>query len=304
MHAFFAIDFSRTPVEKELKTPVHLVSYADGPDYFHQNQRMLTYSALQKGVSHIFNYRRDFIDTDFYKKNKYILDQKSGVGAWLWKPWVIMITLQKIPENAVLLYCDSGFIIKRDITPLLDLLKNHDMALAAYSKEEGGLLGQLTKKEALTKTGCDTTACRKAPLIWAGFLCMRNTPRTRAFIHQWLTYCQDPDLILPHTKFAQQRHQYDQSLLSITYFKNPQGITLVNAEKTGFNNILRWHHRNNLVMGEDSLMLKLENGIKGWERKIIDSSLSKMWARWIYKFSRQSPEAPQPIKVLEVGEYS
>ncbi len=299
MHAFFMSDLSKTPLENEIKEPVYLVSYADGPEVFLKNQKMLVYSGLQKGISYFFNYRRHFIDADFAARNKTLLSQKAGAGLWLWKPWAIMKTLKQVPENAYVVYCDSGFIVKGDMTPLLYLLKNHDMVLAAYSKEEGGTLGQLTVKETRIATGCDTPAAYEAPVIWAGLLIMKNTTITRRFIQQWLDYCQREELILPHTTFPNQRHQYDQSLLGITYFKNPQHIALVNAEQVGFNNILRWHHRNNATVEKDSLMLKLDNGIKGWERKIIDSAFFKKIADWIYALRENSSLADDTVKVLE-----
>lgn len=300
MHAFFVIDISKAPLEDELKEPVYLVSYADGPEVFHKNQKMLVYSGLKKGISHFFNYRKELIDPVFFEKNKSILTQKSGAGAWLWKPWVIMNTLKQVPENALVVYCDSGFVIKKNITPLLDLLKTNHLVLAAYTKEVGGVLGQLTKKEARIQTGCDTQACYNAPVIWAGMLFMRNTPVTRHFIQQWLNYCQQEDLILTHTKFKNQRHQYDQSLLGITYFKNPQGVVLVDGAHIGHNNILRWHHRNNPQVEKDSIMLKLDNGLRGWERKIIDSAIFQKIADWIYAFKKNPSSSPlEMVSIVE-----
>jgi len=77
MRAFFLTDLSKIPLEKELKEPVYLVSYADGPDVFHKNQKMLVYSGLQEGISYFFNYNKKLIDPKFLEKHKDILSKKA-----------------------------------------------------------------------------------------------------------------------------------------------------------------------------------------------------------------------------------
>jgi hypothetical protein len=37
--------------------------------------------------------------TEYYKKNKFILDQERGGGFWCWKPYVIYETLNKLNNN-------------------------------------------------------------------------------------------------------------------------------------------------------------------------------------------------------------
>ncbi|MEI8320731.1 MAG: hypothetical protein WCG05_01815 [Alphaproteobacteria bacterium] len=280
MHAFFVGDLSKAPLQQEITEPLYLVSYADGHEVFHKNQKMLTYSALKKGVSYIFNYKRHLIDPVFVKSHQRIFDHKSGAGAWLWKPWVIMNTMKQAPENAYILYCDSGFMIKGNLSPLLELLKTHDVILAEYNREIFGFLGNRIKLEALIKANCQTKPCQESRLIWAGFLLVKNTPTGRKFIQQWLDYCSDEDMILPDSKLGG-RHMYDQSLLSLTYAKNPQGVVLVDAEGVGHNNILKWHHRKSDEFVNHSLMLKLDLGLRGWERKIIDSWVIRKIANWV-----------------------
>ena len=96
-------------------TPIYLISYADGPEIYKKNQAGLVQSALNKGFSHFINYRKSQLSQDFKENNKEILSLKKGAGYWLWKPWVILNTLENIPENAIVIYADTGFVFKKHI---------------------------------------------------------------------------------------------------------------------------------------------------------------------------------------------
>lgn len=283
LKTFFCSDISKTPLNENINKPAYLISYADGNEVFFKNQKMLAYSALKKGFSFILNYRKQSIDPSFIRKNQVIFNEKAGAGAWLWKPWIINHALSHAPEGALMLYCDSGFFIKGDLSPLFDLLEKSDMVLAQYSEEHAGLLKKSCKKEAFLKTGC--AKCPKANALMAGFILMKNTARTRSFIKKWLTLCQDPDLILGHSKSqGHAHHSYDQALLGIVAVQNPQGITFVNAEDNFHKNILKWHHRkNNDLLTQDGLLARVERKLSGFERKILDSFPFKLLAYAFYK---------------------
>lgn len=307
VRAFFLVDISTAPLEKEVKKLIYLVSYADGADVFHKNQKILAYSAIQKGFSGIFNYKKHLLDPNFLKKHALLFDKGGPAAYWVWKPWVIMDVLKKIPENAYVFYCDSGFMIKGDIDPLLHLLDKHHMVLMAYTnKKMFGTLGQSTKREALIKTGCDTKECFDSPLIWAGMLFMRNTPDTRHFIQTWLNYCERADLIMPVSNAGWVEHpnkhafhHQDQSLLSITYYQHPTGIALVSDEDL-VDHVFKWHHRHAGERDKESLLLQLNNGLRNWERKLIGSVFFKKVAQWVYKFSSRSKKIAPPLKVVNV----
>lgn len=46
---------------------------------------------------------------DFYTKHEnFIKNNNRGYGYWIWKPFLILKTLEKMDDGDVLLYCDSG----------------------------------------------------------------------------------------------------------------------------------------------------------------------------------------------------
>ena len=45
-------------------------------------------------------------------RNTDIINIKRGGGLWSWKPDVVYTTLNKMNENDILVYCDSGCVLQ------------------------------------------------------------------------------------------------------------------------------------------------------------------------------------------------
>jgi len=226
--------------------PVYLVTYADGPQVFFQNQNILGVSALNKGVDYIHNYRRSLLDPAFVNQHQSVLNQKRGAGYWLWKPYIIAKTLALVPENAIIIYADSGCIFNNPITPLLNYLKNHDMIFMQWDKGFHLKNEQIAKRDLLIAMDCDTLECRKSMHIWAAFMVLRNTPRTRAFIAKWFENCciekNITDTLSEHKEYDDyDYHHHDEAILSLSYFKDPANIKIISGQE--FKLYMTWHHR-------------------------------------------------------------
>ncbi|MBY0280609.1 MAG: hypothetical protein K2W94_00420 [Alphaproteobacteria bacterium] len=259
---------------RDNKFSVYLVSYADGPEIFHKNQNALTASALNKGVDFFLNYKRSHLDKGFLEQNKSILFQKKGAGYWLWKPWVILKTLQSVEENAIVIYADSGFVFHTHLQPLIDLALQHRIILVDYDTTLHGTLGQITKRETLEKMGCDTPTCRQGKHLWAAFSIFRNTPESRAFVKKWLEYCLDESLLTDIPSHSKEYpefcgHAHDESILSTLYNLEPNGKHLITVPE--FYKYADWHHRHPGREFE-SLLPKMGKLIRGVERKVLNSS--------------------------------
>ncbi|MEI8295507.1 MAG: hypothetical protein WCG04_03165 [Alphaproteobacteria bacterium] len=276
-------------VRQEAHSPgVYLVTYAaDGNEVFFRNQQALAYSALNKGIDFILNYHRSQLDAVFAEKYAKILEQKKGAGYWLWKPWVILKTLESVPENAIIFYVDSGFVFRNPVQSLIELAQKHDMVFIAYDEQEFGYLGQKTKHEALSRLDCDTLVCRQAPIIWAGFMVLRNTPPTRLFIKKWLDYCCDETILtdMPSSKPEYPEylnHQHDQSLLGVLVHLNPQGQSLL-PEKD-LRHYAVWHHRHP-DRASDSLLPYMQP--RGFFRKVQKGLLNNPPMLWLRKYLKE-----------------
>lgn len=240
----------RMLTDEKHRLPVYLISYASGEETFFQNRNLLVTSSLDKGFDYFLNYGPHQIDHSFYKKNKEILSVHRGGGLWLWKPYIIKKTMQAAPENAIIIYSDSGFMFTAPIYNLIEKFKEKDVLLLHYEKTEiEGTLSYITPRTVLKHFNIDTPEYRNAPHLWAGMVMVKNTPKARAFIDKWLAMCENIDLIKPQInttslpEYPEFRwHQDDETLLTVLYaIGNRDGIGLIPTEE--ISQYIIWHHR-------------------------------------------------------------
>ncbi len=228
---------------RDVNSKVWLISYADGNDVNLINQNLLDHSAIGKGVDIIWNFSKKDIDINFAKKNEWILSQKRGVGYWLWKPYTILKTMEIAPENDIILYLDAGIKILKDLTPLINLTNQHDMILFKNINNRHWM-----KHDTMVYLGFDNEYLDK-PQLAANILIIKNTEKNRAFIKEWLRICELPQIIsnLPskHKEYDDLfEHRHDQAILTLLYYKNPEGKYLVDMDETS--QYFRVHRRRDM----------------------------------------------------------
>lgn len=205
----------------------YLISFAT-PN-FYKSQRKLNRSALKFGIDQCISFKfKDLKKTEFYRKNKKVLDQKRGAGYWLWKPYLILNTLLKVQEGDIVIYSDSGVEIIKDLKPLTDICQSRDglMFFQVHNQDDryGGrhINRMWTKRDCFVLMGADTEEYYNSGQV-AGSpqLYLKNEKNIR-FVQEWLSYCEDPIILTdkPNTcgldnlpEFIEHRH--DQSVLSI-----------------------------------------------------------------------------------------
>ncbi len=226
------------------RPPVFLVTYAAGGEQYFRNQNAVSQFAVNKGVDFILNYRKSHIDVKFFEKNREIFNEKVGAGMWVWKPYVILRTLESAPEGAVILYLDSAFKIRKPVPRFLDQLGDKDIMVV---QDQDRLNGAYIKGDTFHLMDCMDDACRQSPHIWSALIVIRNTPASRKIIKQWLEACENIEILsatagkyvpnYPEYKW----HHFDQSVLSLIYYKNRDAMKLINFSDV--DNYFIWFHR-------------------------------------------------------------
>tara|TARA_R110002095_G_scaffold118145_1_gene102996 strand:- start:947 stop:1912 length:966 start_codon:yes stop_codon:yes gene_type:complete len=255
---------------------VYLISYAHGPEIFFKNQNALAASALNRGVDFIMNYRKSLLDETFLQKNKEILDKKKGAGYWLWKPQVIAQTLREVPEGSFLVYADTGFVMRQSIGPYLDKMGNKDIMLVDYDRAIDGTPIEIAKRDVFVRLQCDELSCWDGNHIWAAFVIVRNTPKGRAFVAQWLELCQDGQLLeddpsLSPAHARQKKHHHDEAILSVLYnaLKKEGADYIQLLPVKDMRNLMAWHHRHPGMEYYSTLPKSAYFNMRGVERKFV-----------------------------------
>ncbi len=226
------------------RPPVFLVTYAAGGEKYFRNQNAVNQYAVNKGIDFILNYRKSHIDVKFFEKNREIFNERVGAGMWVWKPYIILRTLQSAPEGSIIIYLDAAFKIRKPIPRFLDQLGDKDMMLV---QDQDRLNGAYVKGDTFHLMDCMDDGCRQSPHIWSAIIVIRNTDKSRKIVKSWLEACENIDILsATATKYVPnfpeyKWHHFDQSVLSMIYYKNKDDIKLDHFDD--IDNYFVWFHR-------------------------------------------------------------
>lgn len=188
-----------------------------------QQDFALKMAKLRGGFDNIIGYSRDDIDKTFYAKNKEILEQKRGGGYWLWKPYFIVKTLEKLNDGDYLFYSDSGAFLLKSIDLLIKELEKSSQDIMGF--ELPLIEKQWTKKELFVNMDCEGEVYSETNQIFASYILIRKSKFSTDFFEEYLRYgCneinitdKDDDNVVQDDAFIDHRH--DQSIFSLLYKK-------------------------------------------------------------------------------------
>lgn len=191
-----------------------VVNYAN--DKYKKVQEYNTKTAKEKGYADkIYNYSDKDIDKEFYIKNKKILSEIRGNGLWLWKPYFIKKSLERINYGDIIFYIDSGAYFTNKIDKILKLVPNFDIICFNIPLIEE----QFTKKIVFEKMDCNDEKYIKTNQIIGTYFIMKKTKFTEEFVDEWLELCCNYDLISPSNNKDEREnfisHREDQSIFSL-----------------------------------------------------------------------------------------
>jgi len=169
-------------------------------------------------------YTEKDLDSDFIKKNDYILSQKRGAGYWLWKPYIILDMLNKIDEGDYLVYMDSGANFIGDPQNYLDMI--NEKGILAFS--------MIQKTSKWTKGDCFYLINGKDSLynfsdtnqLQGTYVFFKKCTYAVDFVKKWLELCVNENIItdIPNVYVENMYdfidHRHDQSIFSLLCYNN------------------------------------------------------------------------------------
>lgn len=199
----------------------YYINYSD--EIFKKQQNLaLKMAKLRGNFDSIIGYSRKDIDINFYEKNKKILSQSKGGGYWLWKPYFIYKTLQKIHDGDYLFYSDSGAIFLNSVDILIKELEQSGQDIMGF--ELPLIESQWTKKELFINIDCDKDIFINSNQILASFILIKKTDFSNKFFQEYIEYGSNEmnitDINDPKVQYQDFiEHRHDQSIFSLLYKK-------------------------------------------------------------------------------------
>jgi glycosyltransferase involved in cell wall biosynthesis len=224
-----------------------LATYGDGKIGFIRAAERLENEARLSGwfasVSNWSLFELQQLDPEWGNLHSEFIEKNiKGNGYWLWKPKLIQLMLEGLPENDILVYLDAGcefnLLGQERFNFYVDVASKSEL-LAFYLNEhqKDRQVRQWTKKDLLSKFKIthNDQPILDAPQVEAGVLFIKNTPDARAFIKKWLAACEsdkysylndDASSLVEPLEFKQNRH--DQAIFTLLLFKYQFGMILRN----------------------------------------------------------------------------
>lgn len=203
---------------------IYLVSFAEGEIYNKSRENLdktLDVANIDKHIKWDFNKIKQ---TNFYQKNKKLLDNKIGYGYWSWKPYIILEQLKKLENDDFMIYMDAsryetdGFknscldTIKFMIKNKLDILPGFKTKNRNY---------EMIKPTCLDFYNLNNNEFKNKLNVFTSPMILRKTNFTLNFIKEWLDGCLIENNVSHHdlSNIGGKIHIYDQAVLNCLLYK-------------------------------------------------------------------------------------
>lgn len=197
-----------------------LISFAHGSH--ERSQKRLSESA-KKYFDDICEYSMSDVDPAFFMKHQDIFSSPRGAGYWLWKPYLILKTLQNesVAQEDIVFYCDSGSVFVSNPQPLFDVCTGiGSFPVLLFGMRH--LNKHYCKRDSFVYMECDEEKYYDAYQTNAGFQMYVKGPKSIDFVERYLKYCEDKRIVSDDPNACGKDnlegfvdHRHDQSVLSI-----------------------------------------------------------------------------------------
>lgn len=204
---------------------INLCVYSD--ERFENPRKALVNLAKKTRIfNQIFEYDRDWLEsTRFFLENQKVLQERTRGDGWcLWKPYVILESLEKVADDEVVLYMDATDTFIPNLSNFLkNFFKDKDILLSLMGENPNY---KFCKRDVFIKMCCDSPKYWNSKQLEAGIIGVKNTQKGKNFIREYLNFCKDPDIITDSPNLLGEnfsdfvRHASDQAVLTILGEKN------------------------------------------------------------------------------------
>ncbi|XRB17843.1 hypothetical protein RI054_16g76880 [Pseudoscourfieldia marina] len=151
-------------------------------------------SCLLHGIDEFRIFGPSDLDPEYKRRNQRILEQKRGVGLWIWKHYVQYRTLFEMNDADVLLYIDSDFRCDPSILQYMCLAQTNDIVGFHHSNADY-TLSKLAIRDSMILMGLDTSAVATSVQSSGGNVIFRKTPTTIAFMREMAAWSQQEAVV-------------------------------------------------------------------------------------------------------------
>ncbi len=140
----------------------------------------------------IYLYNEFDIKQYIEKHDIFIKNNKKGFGLWIWKPKIIDDILNKMNDNDILVYADTGIYVNKNgkerFKKYLELLKHKDMVTFSTSNK---YKAQHYVKNDAVMSYYPQFSKEMSNYCYAGIILFKKTSNTIKFVKEWQELCEN-----------------------------------------------------------------------------------------------------------------
>jgi len=224
---------SKLRARESRRSVPHVVHVSFGTDNFSQALSRLHRSAKRFGIRDVRFYRTNHPAVcHAIEQNPEIMKQRRGAGYWLWKPYILLDTIDSVEEDTIIIYTDAGQRYVADPSPLVALAAKKDVVL--FHSDHPQRIW--TKRDCFVLMQADVPQYWDAQQLDASIQIYRAGAKARGFLLELQNLMRDPRILCdgPNTcglpNFEGFRdHRHDQSITTILAMK--RGIETFRSPK-------------------------------------------------------------------------
>jgi len=216
----------------ERRTPdIAWVSFSNKA-YGRTLQRIEEQAKLMNVFTSLYALTETDLEPDFWLKHQKFMKTSRGFGYWIWKPQILIQTMEKSPELSYILYTDAGCTLNLEGIPRLN---EYISLLNASNRFALGFQilhaeSTWTKADVMHLLNYTTVVDKRSMQVCSTTVLFVNCHQSREFVRKWKFYMESdyhniddsPSKIINSKPFSEHRH--DQSIFSIMMKQHDQLI--------------------------------------------------------------------------------
>lgn len=172
---------------------------------------------FEKGIAYSTSWMKE---TEFYKENMQMFQYRKYFGYFLWKPYIIIKTLNENPNSNVL-YCDSNI----RFTNFVEFGKSYNELMSkqqSYFVEHQNFINRCwTKRDTFILMDSDSEYYWNSKQVWTPLMGFSKSLVIEHLLYEYLRYCKNPLIAseVENTLGANlpefREHRWEQSIMSL-----------------------------------------------------------------------------------------
>ena len=234
---------------------IYFLSFGGPTQAYHEALKRIGRQANNFGIFYELVLIKDTdLDREFWNKHRrFVKSNSRGFGYWIWKSYINLKLINRINDNDIVVYADSGcemnYLDSNKMTEYLNYVEEHDLLSFQlhYVEKEWTKMDLFERLK--NKYNCSKDILESGQLHATSFI-YKKTPQITNMIREWYDICSDYHMIddspsiIPNDPIFRE-HRHDQSIFSLLRKINNIGkvindesvAILMNRNRTGISKL-------------------------------------------------------------------